>query len=321
MANEPTEGREALSDEDMALLSEEGVDIEAMDEADAEEAAVEEAKPAEPAKAEQQEAEADPDEGGGDVPKGYVPVKTHTSLRQERNELRDKLNEMSAIQARIAERLAETRGQRQEPQEEDSDLPPDPNEDPMAFLNWQRQQAIEGRQRQQQYTEQQQHIQQQNAVWQQITQTAVHDFNEAEKADPAVTEAFDYTRQVFVDQAKASGMPDQYIPKYVEDSIRGFAANYVQHIRPQGISMADHVKQVAMAYRWQPSTQEPGQQQASAVEKIQTQAKAQKASGTLSKGGASNGELTLEAVNAMSAEDLEKLAEDPEAFAIFGVPA
>lgn len=314
-----TPATEDLSEDDLKLLQEEGIEVtdedlhaESEDETgdDPEKAAqADEEAPEDAEKPSGDEEPSEPAKAAQGTPDGFVPVKTLTEMRNERNQYRDTL-------AQIASKLAEQRAAKVEPEVKDEGPKrPDPREDPIDFMVQlgERLDAMQNAssEREQQTQEQNQQAEQ----WRNFYSAMDAEYARAIETDPTVKDAFSHAEQAYMRQMEVMGIPVHEMQQNRQQYLQTFAVNWAQLSRKTGISLGDYVKEVAQSVGWQ--AKPAGQKEPDAKEKIERQRAAMNASKTLSKAGSSGkAEIDLKDLANLSGEDLENLlGKDDELFA------
>jgi hypothetical protein len=311
------ENEAGLSDEQVALLEGEGIDMDSIvsDAVSETEAPNEETKGAiEDARSgntEEVTAEEAAGNAAGQAPAGYVP---NAALREARDELkntREQLRQMQGWQAEIAQKLAEQRSQAEPAAPEI----PNAETDPVESIAWTQKQVQEMQQAQMEREQQWQQQYQQQQQTQAVFNEANTEFLQASQSDPDLQAAYDHARASYAQEVQMLGTPPAQVQQALDNFAIGFATNYVNNAKRNGVTITDYVKSIAKARGWQPASSE----QNKAEETIERQAKAQSAAQTLSKSGTGSGETTLQDLAGMSGEELEAFAlQNPELFARLG---
>jgi hypothetical protein len=222
-------------------------------------------------KTETKSEDADAEEDGKQktVPHGALHAE-----REEHKQTKAALSQMQQNQAMLQGRLEQMAQliQPQEQQTEDVNTPPDPNEDPLAAMNWIIQNQVEQQQLNQKAREQQAQQQQIADAQQNIRDNVMGKLSPAMESDPTLTDARDHVKASLITEAKMQGATDQQ------------ALGYVQHIEMQNMALihrnnldpAEYLKQFATNRGWTPKTNnDSGEDDGSkTAEQIAAQAKA-----------------------------------------------
>ena len=307
-----------LSEEESALLSEEGVDLEAL-ETPVEQEPGSERKP-EGEQAGEQEEKPNPAET---APDGHVPLGALKEARETIKGLRNELGQYRSWQQQIADKLADQRAQGSSQQDQDAPAIPNEDDDPIGALKYLKEQLQRREQQEEQARQQEQQRTQEQQQFQQMFNAVDTEFSAAAQQDPSVNEAYEFARESYGRELDALGYAPQQKEQQLLNFVYGFAQNYAQVAAARGVSIGDYVKAIAGSRGWQQTKLqgqgEQGKVAETADDKINRQKQAMEAGKTLSGGGAGNGETTIQDLANMSGEELEKLAaSDPELFAKFG---
>lgn len=316
MANEDFDPQ-GLSEDEIALLKDEGVETEE------DKPSEEEAQEDEEEKAADASDEAKSETPADRAPPGFVPNQALQQARKEAQGYRDELRELRQLQNQIATKLAEQKNQSQQA-EQPQPSQPNEEEDPIATIKWLKDQLLEQQQTAERTQQEQAQQQQANQQFQAMFNEVDMEFNQAAETDPSVNDAFEFAKQSYSRELDALGYAPQEKDGQLLQFIYGFAQNYAQTGRARGLSIGDYVKGIAASRGWNPEAQTSGDnEQKSADQEIEQQKKALAAGKTLSRGGAGNGETTLEDLAKMDGAELEKFAgKNPELFAkLTGMPA
>ena len=316
MANEDFDPQ-GLSEDEIALLKDEGVEAEEdkPSEEEAQEDESVEEKAADAADEAKTETPADR------APPGFVPNQALQQARKEAQGYRDELRELRQLQNQIATKLAEQKNQSQQAEHPQTSQPNE-EEDPIATIKWLKDQFLEQQQTAERNQQEQAQQQQANQQFQAMFNEVDMEFNQAAETDPSVNDAFEFAKESYSKELDALGYAPQQKDEQLLQFIYGFAQNYAQTGRARGLSIGDYVKRIAASRGWNPEAQTSDGQK-TAEQEIEQQKKALAAGKTLSRGGAGNGETTLEDLAKMDGAELEKFAgKNPELFAkLTGMPA
>lgn len=254
------------------------------------------------------------DQGDGKPPKGFVPHQALHSEREEHKQTKQERDDLRAWQREIVERLSQQQQQPEPAEQQEQVVEFDPN-DPIGMIKSvhdtlakMQQSAAERQQTEAQNTERRNHL-----------DLARSQYQEAAKTDPTMVEAYNAVKQSFAAEMRAYGYSEPQIAQQL-------AQTEYQHIAfalGNGRNVAQYMKELAQARGWKPSAQpapDPETERKAkadeAAGKIDKIASAQDANKTLSKGGAGEGEVTLETLAKMSGEELERFAQkNPDLFA------
>jgi len=303
-----------LSEEEVKILESEGSDEESI----APEEVAAEAPKAETAKPKPHE--------NPDRPKDYVPIQ---ALREARNELKEtqkRLKEFESFQREIAAKLLAERQAQAEPE---SDNPPNPDENPFQTLKWVQQQLV----KQQEQAKQQEQLtlqqQQEEQRLNEFRMDVAREFDEAAAEDEDLQESFQYLQGFFKHEYDTvyarTGIPFE---KYQADTI----LNHSIFARNSGVTIAEYVRNLAVARGWSPgvlrnnaaAVAAASKGPTPATERIEKIAQAQDRNASLGKSsGTDGGEISLETLSKMSGSQLEKfVAKHPDLIhKLTGIPA
>ena len=233
------------------------------------------------------------------APEGFVPYQSLKEMREANKDLRKQLDEFNQWQRQLNEKLVEHRSAQQEPEEPQV---PSTDEDPVAAIEWTKQQLLEMQQQNQQAAEQ-------NAQQQQLNQVigqAVNEFDAAAAKDPELQQAYEHVRNAKIREMEAWGME----PVQMQDYLRQFMSEAILNSRQRGTPITDTVRGLANAYGFQP--QAPKADAAAQIEKTK---EAVEASKTLSGGGDAKQDMTIDDLLSLPGDELDALAaSNPELF-------
>lgn len=233
-------------------------------------------------------------------PAGKPRTVPHQALHAEREEhkktraaLEEERRQRAADMARLEERLRIIQGVNQ-PQEQPATEPdiPDPNKDPIGFLNWQREQALKAREQGKQ-TEAQRAQETERQRFTSDYVAAIHDYG-GKQAD--FKDAYDFAMQSRAAELRLFGATEEQVRQQLENDELSLAWAAVQ----SGVHPGERIMEFAKSRGW--AKKAPAPDPAAAVERI---AAGQKAGKSLSQvGGApAGGEMTAEALLKMSNEE------------------
>lgn len=259
-------------------------------------------------------AEAEADQGEVKPPKGFVPHQALHSEREEHKLTKQRVQELEGWQRQIVERLSQQQQQPEPAEQQDQAQEFDPN-DPIGMIK----SVHETLTKMQQSATERQQTEARNNEMRNHLDLARSQYQEAAKSDPTMVEAYNAVKQSFAAEMRAYGYSEPQIAQQL-------AQTEYQHIAfalSNGRNVAQYMKELAQARGWKPSAQpspDPGAERKAkadeAAGKIDKIASAQEANKTLSKGGAGDGEVTLETLAKMSGEELERFAQkNPDLFA------
>lgn len=311
-------------------------------EAEEPEAAPDEPEPAEAeAEADGDDTDAEPEAAGDKKPRkvnwgAYQRVKGEAAERakqiediRQRSEARER--EFAAYQARVDERFKMlTQANAPRPEEPKAALPePDPEQDPIAHLRWQREQLAEQQNRLGQFEQAQQRTVEQQRQAQQIRQLDDMYRNDnlaAVKEQPEYPNAYNYLLSMAEQEIQIQNggrLTPAQVKAQVDQQERQLAASaFQQNMRP-----AQMIWQMAVARGFRPTAQQqaaqdPAQPQhdpAAEQARIDAAARGQQQNKTLSSAGRSgvqSGGMTADKfVNLSDTEAAEWLSKNPDGMA------
>lgn len=299
---------EALSPAEQAYFSSKGEDLSAFEQEDE--------TPSAPSSAEPQAApEAAPAVEDDDVyldengkPRSvltgkFVPHGAFHKERERRKQTETELQNTRLEMARASERLAvlndiiaagETQAKPQQTVEDD--VPPDPEVDIFAHVKWQQRKIAEL----EQYRAQQAEQQQQARLASEVQNFYRNDAMNFMRETPDFADAYQYVANSFANELRAKGFDDQTIRVQLVNE----EASIAYQCKQRGASPAKVIYEMAKARGWQGSNAAAPKPATNAASKLDTIAKGQKSTASLSGAGGGGAEgLTIEALANMSEEE------------------
>lgn len=209
-------------------------------------------------------------------------------------------------EAIINERLAKMLAPQPDPNAPapvDPNIPPDPEEDFIAYAKWQRdreiqrdRQAQEERARQQQTVQARQFQEQVVSTWNNIAQQRIQN-------DPEFIDAYKYAITQRYNELKASGFNDQQAAAQAQRDEFEFVASSLQ----QRVDPTERIKAIAAARGWKYTPPQPEEPKPD-PKRLDTIVKAQEANKTLSgtgSSGAARGTITANDIAKMTPDEFE----------------
>jgi hypothetical protein len=220
-----------------------------------------------------------------------VPHQALHQERMERKKAEERARSLEAQFAQLNERLRQAAEAQREP-------PPDPDQDPIAALRYEREQR-EALQRAIEEQRQQQHqAYQQQQFENEVISYASSQVQEFRAENPSYDEALQYLEKVRSDELSLFGMTPQQIKQQIHGEAMNLAANCAQ----RGANVAETIYRMAevRGFRPKPDTSK-------AEEKIKTVSTAQERSKSLSSAGGKSGgaEMTVETLLKMEPDEFD----------------
>lgn len=233
----------------------------------------------------------------------FVPHGAFHKERERRKQTETELQNTRLEMARASERLAvlndiiaagETQAKPQQTVEDD--VPPDPEVDIFAHVKWQQKKIAEL----EQYRAQQSEQQQQARLASEVQNFYRNDAMNFMKETPDFADAYQYVANSFANELRAKGFDDQTIRAQMMNE----EASIAYQCKQRGASPAKVIYEMAKARGWQGSNAAAPKPATNAASKLDTIAKGQKSTASLSGAGGGGAEgLTIEALANMSEEE------------------
>lgn len=253
------------------------------------------------------------EQGTRDEKGRFVPHQALHAEREEHKKTRAELNEIRERQARLDERWQMLTKSQQEA-EKPKEVVPDPNEDPIAAMEWTYNQL---RARQEQEAKQQQEFEQRTQQEQQVQQVVSYveqNYNDTVRTDPEVEAAYQAAFRSYAQEFQHLGYQGKALQQVMEQQLLNFQWSAAQQMQ-QGVPIGDFIKNIAKTRGWQakaPETVDPGKLELN--EKLDGIAKAIDASKTIGSTTARAGTdaLSAQAIADMPAHEFEAWMKVPE---------
>lgn len=237
-----------------------------------------------------------------DTPKAEDPKMVDVRAVQEaRAEARAAKQQAALLEQRWNDFLAYQQAPKQAEPEKQAAIPGP--EDPMGRLNWTTEQLAAMQEQQQTTAREQAEAQRAQQEFDQAFARVDADYRAASAADPTLTEAYNALRKSQGEELLAMGYSIPQAREVLDKTER----DHVLYVASRGISIADHIRNLATARGWRPAA--PAQQQAPAPQKtdIAAVAAAQQRHQSLSDapGGDAVAPLDAKALARMSDKDFK----------------
>lgn len=172
------------------------------------------------------------------------------AVQEARAEAREAKRMASVMEQRLNDILAA----RQQPAPAAPEKPAIPGpDDPMARLNWTAEQLVAMQEQQQKTAAEQAKQQQEEAAYQDAYTRVDTDFTLAAQADPTLPEAYNALRKSQGEELLALG----YTIPQAKAELDKIERQHVLYVTQRGISIADHIKQLASVRGWRPAQAAP----------------------------------------------------------------
>lgn len=232
-------------------------------------------------------------------PEHFVPAHELARERAERKALETRINQESQQNRVLKERLDIILSKIQEAERPAPEQPPNYDEDPAAYLKWQNDQILAKQQAEDERLAQESHKSQQERQFEQVRQTIKQGINQFAEATPDYNDAAKYLIEARVKELGVMGVTDQAAirQRLEQDEVEvGYWA--IQ----QGMSPGEVFYNLAKSRGYSGSS--PGKDNSGSLDNVK---RGQQAATSLSKGGGgATGEITTEALLAMSDDDFQK---------------
>lgn len=195
----------------------------------------------EPAKADDKPAEPDATKPAED-PK-MVDVR---AVQEARAEAREAKQRAAILEQRWNDYLAA----QAQPKQVEPEKPAIPGpDDPMARLNWTAEQLVAMQEAQQKTAAEQAEAQRQAAIYQEAYSKVDAEYTAAMQTDPTLPEAYNALRKSQGEELLALG----YTIPQAKAELDRIEQQHVMYVTQRGISIADHIKQLATVRGWRPA--------------------------------------------------------------------
>lgn len=172
------------------------------------------------------------------------------AVQEARAEAREAKRMASVMEQRLNDILAA----RQQPAPAAPEKPAIPGpDDPMARLNWATEQVIAQQEAQQRTAAEQAEQQRQQAVYQEAYSKVDAEYTAAMQADPTLPEAYNALRKSQGEELLALG----YTIPQAKAELDKIEQQHVLYVAQRGISIADHIKNLATVRGWRPQAAAP----------------------------------------------------------------
>lgn len=168
------------------------------------------------------------------------------AVQEARAEAREARQRAAVLEQRWNDFLAAQQAPKQAEPERPAIPPAD---DPMARLNWTAEQIAAMQEQQRQSAAEQARYQQEEAQYQEAFQRVDADYVRAKQADPTLDEAYNALRKSQGEELLALG----YTIPQARQELDRMERQHVMYVTQRGISIAEHIKNLATVRGWRPA--------------------------------------------------------------------